>query len=362
MKKILTTIITIISFLFLVGCDIEQPIPEPEPEDITKNIFNFKTMDTIISGHFFAEYQEKNIIINEMKRIFKEVEELTDNFKSHGVTNDVYNINLLIKDITEPLTIEIDELLYDMLDEAIYLYEITDGYFDFSIGYIIDVWKDLIKDYESSSRKIPQTKIDETDLLVQDIEIIKDPITLLIEDNKYYVTIKPGVKIDLGAHAKGYATKLAQQYLRSLDITDFIINGGSSSISLGIKDGASDGNYLIGLKHPLVIADYYALMKLQETNATTSGSYEQYVIGEDGNWYHHIISPKTKRPINNYYSLSIIGDDAGLSDGFSTALFSMSIAEIESFIELTNNEYEVVIFDKDEEIININKSDRFIKK
>ncbi|MFA5692521.1 MAG: FAD:protein FMN transferase [Acholeplasmataceae bacterium] len=350
MKKIYTTIVLTIIMFFLVAC---------KDNVVTRRNFVIASMDTSIGGYFYAPKKSHDKVFNGINNIYKDVEELTDNFMSHGDKHDIFYINNLIKDSDEVLTIEIDKLLYDILEEALYIYEETNGYFDFSMGKIIDVWKDLIDEYEHKGR-VPLDKINETYEIVQEIDVIKDPISLSVEEDKYYVSVKPGVKIDLGAHVKGYATELVKQYLIEEGITDFLISGGSSSMTMGRNGNREEGYYIIGLKNPLGISenDYYGFYDLTDTSISTSGSYEQYVPGADNKWYHHIISPKTKAPVNKYYTITIIGDDAGLLDGFSTALFLMDLEEINDFIT-KHDEYELVIYENEENIINFNQSDRF---
>ncbi|MGB0175249.1 MAG: FAD:protein FMN transferase, partial [Acholeplasmataceae bacterium] len=63
-----------------------------------------------------------------------------------------------------------------------------------------------------------------------------------------------------------------------------------------------------------------------------SGNFEQYTLYE-GIRYHHIISPFTYYPVNEYYALTITGNDAGLLDALSTALYVMDIETLTTFME-----------------------------
>ncbi|MGI6782389.1 MAG: FAD:protein FMN transferase [Acholeplasmataceae bacterium] len=225
--------------------------------------------------------------------------------------------------------LEISKELFDMLNEAENIRISSNGYFDYSIGHIIDVWKRGINRY--NQQEMP---LDEFNLLLDEvngIDIVNNPITLRIENNKYFVTINEGVKIDLGAFAKGYATQKAIEYLKNKGVKYYYIDSGTSSIAVGEKVDGSP--YRIGLKEPVLDKkrDMYGVVELVNSTVTTSGDYTQYFTVH-GQRFHHIISPKTKTPSSNYHVLSIIGQDAGLMDAASTALFSMSMNEAEIFL------------------------------
>src|SRR5690606_10617513 len=105
----------------------------------------------------------------------------------------------------------------------------TNGYFNMTMGKVIDVWKNMIKEYQTGD-EVSLEAVNQTNTLAQSIQIIDDPIKLETISGKYYVTLKKGAKLDLGAIAKGYATQKVVEYLESMDIKEFLINGGSSSV------------------------------------------------------------------------------------------------------------------------------------
>ena len=76
----------------------------------------------------------------------------------------------------------------------------------------------------------------------------------------------------------------------------------------------------------------------QPVSIVTSGDYERYYIGEDGNRYSHIIDPSTLFPAEHYRSVSILTSDSGDADCLSTALFTLSIEEGKKLIEAYENE------------------------
>jgi FAD:protein FMN transferase len=180
-------------------------------------------------------------------------------------------------------------------------------------------------------------------------------ITLTEEAGKYYVRIDGvHIKLDLGAIAKGYATQKVYEYLKSVPIIDFSLSAGSSSIALGQNPNREGGIYIVALTNPLKTmntAQTYGKVYVKDTTVTTSANYEQFFMYE-GLRYHHIISPKTKRPMQYYHSITMIGEDAGYLDAVATALYSMPEIELIAWLSTYQNSenIELVRFNQDETI------------
>ena len=81
---------------------------------------------------------------------------------------------------------------------------------------------------------------------------------------------------------------------------------------------------------------YIEYIKVAGESIVTSGSYQRFYI-VNGENYHHIIDPETLMPGVNFKSVSVITNDSGLGDAFSTALFLMSYEEGKTLIEKTGN-------------------------
>lgn len=277
--------------------------------------------------------------LDEVADLTIKISMLTDNFKSFEGVNNVYYINNNVGK-----TIEIDKLLYDVLVLAKEYKELTDGYFDISIGLIIDEWKEIIKKGKDLSKTEFNKKVEN----IKKIPIIENGIELSEIDAKYYVKISEGVKIDLGAIAKGYAVGLVDKYFKDKGLTYYRIEGSNSSLVYG-ENYYRDGNfYHVGINNPFVYN--YGYLRVKNVSMTTSGDTEQNALIH-GKLVHHLISPKTKQPENNYRLLTIINDNSALADALTTAMFAM---DEETLIEWANdndiNDY--IIFKNNEEVIS----------
>lgn len=248
---------------------------------------------------------------------------------------DLASVKTNINDLNENVgtEMEVSKELYDMLVQAEEIRISSNGYFDYSIGRIIDVWKDGIRRYDK--QEIPEADFNAIINEVANINIIDNPITLRTTGTKYFATVNMGAKLDLGAFAKGYATQKAVDFLKSKGVEYYLIDAGTSSIAAGKNPDYPV--YEIGLREPVLKRAIYGTVKIVEETITTSGDYEQYFTYK-GQRFHHIISPKTKAPITNYHVLSIVGKDAGLMDAASTALFSMSLDDAREYLNVIDAE------------------------
>lgn len=372
MKKGFLAYIFILSIILFSAC-----APIPSGPDLLPNYKIYEdyisTMHTTVRVRLYVESEDEFVeYFDEIKAIYDIYDTLTDNFKSANSEDvlSLYDINLLVNSSSEPeTTLEIDQRLYELLELGLEVEALTDGYFNMSMGYIVDVWKSLIDEYSEEDvlgtihREVSAEDFEATKVLAQSIELVEDPITLSIEDGKYLLTMKKGAKLDLGAIAKGYATQKVVDYLESKGMKYYLIDAGSSSISIGEKPSESVKDYTVDLVNPLTfnLGGTYARAKLMNATITTSGSYQQYAVAPDGKWITHIVSPKTKEPSYEYYSLTLIGDDAGLLDGLSTALFCMPANVLEAFLN-EHTDIEVVGMNALELVIRFNETPRVVIK
>ncbi len=367
----------------------------------------YEFMDTYIEVNYQTTRIKQKEIDREIEQIFYTYDQLSNNYKalsSDDYFENVYSINQKIGQ-----KLEIDKPLYDLLVKAEYIKDLTDGYFDVSVGKSIDIWKSVIEtelgdfsigdsiyvyyfydgevsddnrviindegviksiEYDKNDSSIvlsltldingESVVIDRDDRYQQEVsDLVFNNAMIKIEaldfstnqmllsenDGKYFVkTSGDDFKIDLGAIAKGYATQCVADYLKSKGVTYFYINSGTSSLYLGENSNPERDYYTIGLTCPICSlgGSYGTLSNIMNESVTTSGNYEQYVL-HGGLRYHHIVSPKTKIPMQYYHSVTLISNDAGLLDALTTALFSMPEDVFDVWVAEHQNELNISI-------------------
>jgi thiamine biosynthesis lipoprotein len=151
------------------------------------------------------------------------------------------------------------------------------------------------------------------------------------EKNSVYL---PFGNIGLGGIAKGVALDKARKVLFQNGFEDFMIVAGGQVLVHGFNNGKP---WRVGIRDPeKEQTDYFAVLELTDTCASTSGNYEKFFIKDDIR-YHHIIDPKTGYPARGVQSVTVISQDATLADALSTALFVMGVEDGITLIESVSN-------------------------
>ncbi|HPG42226.1 MAG TPA: FAD:protein FMN transferase [Acholeplasmataceae bacterium] len=342
MKKGFLFVLLFLSSIILSSCS--------QLEEYSFSFYDY--MDTFISINVSTDSQDKADEIKiDIKEIYRTYHEITNNYlplsENSGFITNVYEINRTINE-----DVEIDKELYDIMLEAKRLNTLTNGYFDVSIGKMVDAWKTVILDEAYQYSEIPQNVYENIILQLESIDVVENPFVLTETAGKYYIRLTDeNVKIDLGALSKGYATQVVYEYLVNRGIEYFSITAGSSSISVGKKINRKSEMFHISLANPVSTSNTYGMIYVQNKAINTSGNFEQYAL-YNGLRYHHVVSPKTKLPAQYYHTVTVLGNDAGVLDALSTALFSMPEDIFLAFIEQHQEDLglEVIRFNYDESI------------
>jgi thiamine biosynthesis lipoprotein len=353
LKKIISFIYVLLSLFALYACNSDESTVVDGPKIYSYGTFDF--MDTYISINFYAEDVEK---AEEHREVFNQIYSLYHDISTgyEALSEDsVYleNIYSLNKKINQK--VEIDLELYELLEKAEEIKILTNGYFDVSIGKIVDAWKEVILNEDFTLKEVSSATYDSIITKINQIKVVENPYILSIEDGKYFVEITDeDVKIDLGALSKGYATQKVYDYLVDQNVEYFSISAGSSSISIGKNFNRETRLFHITLANPVRVGNLdriYGMIYLSDIGVNTSGNYEQYFLHNNLR-YHHVVSPKTKLPMQYYHTVTIIGDDAGLLDALTTALFSMEPTVFASWVaeHQSNLGIEIIRFNYDTSI------------
>ena len=130
---------------------------------------------------------------------------------------------------------------------------------------------------------------------------------------------RPNVELNLGSIGKGYALDRAAEILNEHDLTEWLLQGGHSSV---IARGGHNGlpGWPVGLRNPLLPQRRLGTILLCDQALATSGTAVQHFRFE-GKRYGHIIDPRTGWPTENMLSVTVLAPTAAEADALSTAFF-----------------------------------------
>ncbi|MDD2851315.1 MAG: FAD:protein FMN transferase [Desulfuromonadaceae bacterium] len=239
------------------------------------------------------------------------IAELADGFPQPGTatyrSSDVCRIN----EQAGKKPVRVDADIMAMLLLAKKYNQMSDGAFDVTIGPVMDLWG-----FGDKNPHVPsQEQIRSALTLVNSND-------LMIDEQQHTVFLRrAGMKLDLGALAKGYATEKAIQALKKNGIRKALLDAGGSIRVLGVN--LRNAPWRIGIKDPRKADAIVAVLPLQDASAVTSGDYYRY-FEAGGKRYHHILDPRTGYPATSNMSVTVVTQDAGLADILSTVFFILS--------------------------------------
>lgn len=218
-----------------------------------------------------------------------------------------YNPESEVSKLNKFGTLKASPETFYVIKKAKEFYSLSNGAFDITVAPLMEIWGFTSKQYSLPSEE----KIKEALKLVGSNKII-------LHDNSFVIQFKTsGMKIDLGAIAKGYAVDCAIEKIKKHGIKDCLINAGGQIYCLGDKYGKP---WRVAIRNPREdgLVNY---LKLKDRAISTSGDYEQYFT-KGKKRYAHIINPKTGYPAeSSIASVTVIAMDGLTADALSTSIF-----------------------------------------
>ncbi len=201
------------------------------------------------------------------------------------------------EDLSSPMVIT-------LYRKALMVHRNSEGCFDITVAPLTREWGFLTK-----SDCIPSPQRIQSLLGKVGMEKIKEENDLL--------RLQPGMALDWGGIAKGFAVDLASRALLEMGISRGFINAGGDLYCWGTNPNAEP--WKVGIKHPRQNG-YLGILSISGLGAATTGDYQRYFI-KDGLRYHHVFDPRTGYPAQGKQSVTVCGPETLLSDALSTALF-----------------------------------------
>lgn len=202
----------------------------------------------------------------------------------------------------------------DMLNTALQVYERSGGALDLSVYPIYLAWGE----FKEETARIPSKE--ELSELRQYLNFGDMTITAFPGEANYSVCVPAGTKISFGSVAKGCAAEYAINAMRDAGVKSGLVSLGGNVQTLGLKPDGSE--WTIAVEDPRSTGNYVGTLRVGEKAIVTSGNYQRFFRGDNGQIYHHIIDPDTGMPVeNNLLSVTIVCDDGTLADCLSTAMY-----------------------------------------
>lgn len=271
-------------------------------------------MDTV--AQLTAEGPEADLAVEESFARLRELEGILSNYREDS------DAARLRDSAGSGRWVKVSPEMYHLLEISRHYSELTNGAWDITAAPLVKLWG-----IGTDKARVPSPEE------IEQARAKVDWRKLELDGRESARLLEPGMELDLGGIAKGYALDEVRKIYEAHGIKNGLINLGSSSM-YGMGTSREGKPWRIGLRHPRRDdpKEYLKVEELFDAALSTSGDYERY-FEENGVRYHHIIDPRTGYPAwcgrevtaeERTVSVVVIADgrDCGVkSDLLTTALF-----------------------------------------
>ena len=211
---------------------------------------------------------------------------------------------------TAPMTVS--QELAQVVAAAEDVHSKTDGYFDITLGPVIETWG-----FGAPAGGLATP--DDAQLANAMAPVGQDKLS--VSQTSLQKT-NPATQMYLSSIGKGYGVDYVANVVSQAGLRDFMVEiGGDLYVSGSNADGMS---WKIGVESPDPLSpEVVQVAKASDMGMATSGDYRNY-FEEDGTRFSHIIDPKTGRPVtHNTTSVTVLAENAMLADAWATGLLAM---------------------------------------
>jgi thiamine biosynthesis lipoprotein len=208
--------------------------------------------------------------------------------------------------------VKVDKEVYDLVERAIKVSQLTSGAFDISYASMDKIWK-----FDGSMKAMPTPEA-----IKQSVARIGyQKIVLDAKAQTIYLKEK-GMKLGLGGIGQGYIADKIKDLLLSKGCTSGIVNVSGDINAWGYQTTGKP--WTVAIVNPMNKSKVFATFPLENSAVETSGSYEKYVVF-DGKRYSHIIDPRTGYPAQGVVSVSVFAKQTEIADALATGIFVLGV-------------------------------------
>ena len=199
----------------------------------------------------------------------------------------------------------------------------ANSHLNIAIGPLVQTWR-----IGFSDAKLPSEEE------IQRLLKITNPEEIVLNDSNREVYLsKEGMRIDLGALAKGYIADKLKEFLVEQGVQSGIIDLGGNILTIG-ENPTFHRPWRIGIQNPaLDRGEHVAVIEVSDASVVTSGIYERQLV-VDGKTYHHIFDRTTGYPMETELaSITIVAEKSVDCEIWTTRLFGQNPYDIIEEIE-----------------------------
>ncbi|HEY5479844.1 MAG TPA: FAD:protein FMN transferase [Verrucomicrobiae bacterium] len=290
------------ALLLLAGC---RSVPPEKP--LERFAFSHPAMGTLISITLYAS--DPAAAKAAAAAAFQRIDALEDILSDYQADSEL--MRLCDQPFGTPVPVSVE--LFEVLQRAQKISQLSDGAFDVTVGPYIRLWRFARK------RKVLPTPAE-----IAAARVAVGWQKLRLDQRARTVTLLvPNMRLDLGSIGKGYAADQALRLLKGRGI-DRALVAASGDIAIGNPPPGQRGWKLgIAAFDGSTNAPPRTLL-LHNAGISTSGDTEQF-IEINGVHYSHIVNPATGLGMTERIQSTVIGPDATTTDSLDTTVSLLGV-------------------------------------
>jgi thiamine biosynthesis lipoprotein len=217
--------------------------------------------------------------------------------------------------------VPVEPELFDFIADAMRYTRQSDGAFDITVGPLMKAWG-----FFRGEGRMPSPG----ELADARRHVGAAHVTLNATANSIQFDA-PGVELDLGGIAKGYAVDRVVGLLREGGISAALISAGGSTIyALGSQPGQEGWD--VTIQDPIDSRRIARTIRLKDRALSVAGSSEK-AFEFEGVRYSHIMDPRSGRPVQGVLSVVVLANTGTVGDALDDALFVLGPSRSSRYVK-----------------------------
>lgn len=295
----------LLMILILQGCvsaPVAEEVERPQTSEVTRHEYTRVCMG--VPTRIVIYSSDRDAATEAASAAYARIGELDAMMSDYRRDSDLNHVNARAGGGTMAVPGE----LYDILEKAERVSRASGGVFDVTVGPAVALW-----------RRARQTGVLPSEAEVAGARRVMGWEMVKLEGGTRVRLVKPGMRLDLGAIAKGYAAERAVRVLRDRGFKQVMV-GLAGDIVVGDPPPGKEG-WRIGVTGERATdreAKGLPILVLRNAAVSTSGDSEQFVEVA-GRRYSHIVDPATGMGMTALRSVTVVAPTGEEADSLSTA-------------------------------------------
>jgi thiamine biosynthesis lipoprotein len=227
--------------------------------------------------------------------------------------------------------VPVDRELFDFIAESLRYSRESEGAFDITVGPLMKAWGFFRGDGRVPSA--PELDAARRAVGARRVRLDRASRTIAFDD--------PGVELDLGGIAKGYAVDRVVGILKRRGVVAALVSAGGSSV-FGLGSPPDGAGWTVAIQDPVNSGRTAFDVQLRDRALSVAGSSDKF-FEADGRTYSHIMDPRSGRPVHGVLSVAVLSSDATSGDALDDALFVLGPEGSRNYLRRLNG-IEVYFF------------------